>query len=86
MSTKIIPARQSQIDALAEAFHRETLDSAQLAAEAYLTLVPLDLVDLLKRELETAPNSPVSVEIRRRMRILADERAQIVANDILLGD
>lgn len=86
MSTNNIPPRQSQINLLADAFHKETLDNAELAVEAYLTLVPLDLADLLMRELETAPDSPVSIEIRRRMRLLADERAEIVARDIMLGD
>lgn len=82
----LVPVQESQVRLLADSFHRETLDNPALAVEAYLTLIPEDLADLLKAELETAPHSPMSVEIRRRMRILCDEHAEGIAKSLPLAD
>ena len=86
ISVSYTPAQETQIQRLADNFFFELEQMKDQAVEIYMAMTPLDLADLLKAELEEAPGSPVSMEIRRRLRDYCREQADKAAQDIQTGD
>lgn len=76
----------SAVNDLADQFYKDALERAEEAVDIYLTMTPLDLADLLKAELKEAPHSPVSLEIKRRLRTHCMWLAQETAQQIKEGD
>lgn len=80
----IYPA--TEVERLVQYFQEEVKENSHLLVDAYMSLVPLDLHDLLIAELQEAPTSPISQEMRRRVMLFARERAELAAEQILKGD
>lgn len=80
------PASPEKVKELAIEFFNEAVGNADTILDIYMAMTPLDLRDLLKAELDECPGSPVSLEIRRRIREFCRERAQSAADEIEKGD
>jgi hypothetical protein len=80
------PAKPEKVEELAQGFLQELSADLDMALDIYTSLTPFDLRDLLKAELDEAPHSPISLEIRRRLREFCRERAQSAADEIEKGD
>ena len=82
----VAPLGQDAIDRLAKLFHDETIIDPALAVEVWLCMPVLDLAELLETELKEAPHSPLSMELRRRVKEFCEERATQVVREIERGD
>lgn len=79
----VIPPSAAQVAALADQFYKQMNENVGLAVEAFTSFTEIELAELLKRELTEFPASPLAVELRRRMRIIADGYADLTARQIL---
>jgi hypothetical protein len=77
---------ENQIQLLAEHFFGEAVTEGSDLVEAYQSIEPFMMIDILREEIRKFPRSPVAMEVKAVLRRLCRERAKKVARDILTAD
>lgn len=82
----VVKPTSAQLKALTDYFYADMTADGSGLVEVYEDISTFDLLDLLRLELIEAPLSPVSIELKRLIRVRSAEHAQSVAAQILEKD
>lgn len=82
LSPKCFPPSEEAIKYLADEIFQSYYDDGSAAYEALEYVRDIEMLDILKEEFRDFPNSPVSAELRRRLKEKASREAVKVAQEI----
>lgn len=85
LSPKCFPPSEEAVKCLADEIFQSYYDDGSAAYEALEYIRDIEMLDILKEELRDFPNSPVSVELRRRLKEVAMREASKVAQQIYVS-